>query len=375
MNTLILLFAFGQMDAAAVSQKLLNHFQSLNNGHIQGSFQVSTGTGNQSFTEKAEFDYYKKGVKAKYLEHNIEIKVKGKQLPQNQFISMEKFTNEFGLFSHNNDPVTGKYRLGGGILWEGKKSTLGVKTIEINRPLAPLTGNFAFTVVNMPTNPCFSFEELLGISKAELSEDQVDGQKAQLLTLRSAWGLVRIWLDPVLFRPIRVESELTGNTLQATGVTVEASQSKLEYKTLSYNRRYFYTYSPGKTILGVPTQIKMVEKSLDLIEGEQREVSEESLFIYSLVEPFSQSMNKNFIISSTAKNGTKIHINNQPQIAYHLEDGQLVLSANHKFLNQISQTVFGGIGFWQRFFLTLGPLLVTGIMAFWVWHRLRHKIQ
>ena len=88
MNTLILLFAFGQMDAAAVSQKLLNHFQSLNNGHIQGSFQVSTGTGNQSFTEKAEFDYYKKGVKAKYLEHNIEIKVKGNQLPQNQFISM-----------------------------------------------------------------------------------------------------------------------------------------------------------------------------------------------------------------------------------------------------------------------------------------------
>ena len=156
---------------------------------------------------------------------------------------------------------------------------------------------------------------------------------------------------------------------------MEASQSKLEYKTLSYNRRYFYTYSPGKTILGVPTQIKMVEKSLDLIEGEQREVSEESLFIYSLVEPFSQSMNKNFIISSTAKNGTKFHIDNQPQIAYHLEDGQLVLSANHKFLNQISQTVFGGIGFWHRFFLTLGPLLVTGLLALWGWRRFSHKIQ
>ncbi len=84
-------------------------------------------------------------------------------------------------------------------------------------------------------------------------------------------------------------------------------------------------------------------------------------------------MNDKMVISSTAKDGTTIHLSNQPQIAYHLEGGQLVLSANHTFLNKTSQTVFGSCGFWQRLTLGLVPLILTGSLGLFLWIRWRPK--
>ncbi len=374
MNAIILFFAFGQLDAVAVSQKLLSHFQSVDKVHIRGVFRESIG--DPPFISKYAFDFYKRGTSSKYLQKTVELLDGGKPIPPDQFNSFESFTDEFGAYSHSNDPVTGKYMYGFGVLWDGKKSNLGGKTVEINQPLAPLTGNFAFTEVNMPTNPCFSFEELLGISKAELAEGLVGDQKVPLLTLKSAWGLVRIWLDPLLFRPLRVEAERNSKCLQATGVTVEAAQKDKDYKSLVGKVTYSYVYSDKSNANQYPSKVLSKSFSKGILKNEEDIILEQTAtYDYELVEPFGKEMQKFLLVSSTAKNGTKFSIDNQPQIAYHLEDGLLVQSANHKFLNQISLTVFGGIGFWQRFFLTLGPLLVTGIMAFWVWHRLRHRIE
>ena len=224
MNTplLLLILSLGQPDAEAVSRKLLQHFQSMEDLHIKGEIHLNTN--HNAFISKSVFDFYKHGQRLKYFEKLVEFKNDLDEKKTENAHEFEEFKNEFGIFNINNDPKTGQFQIGMGTLFENKNDLLGFKRVYINYPLAPLTGNYAFTEVKMTQNPCYSFEELLQISKAELKEESLDSVACHLLTLTSPWGLVKIWVDPVRFRPLKAETFLTNKTLQSTGETVEISQ-------------------------------------------------------------------------------------------------------------------------------------------------------
>ncbi len=370
--SILALLAFAQPDATEVSRKLLKHFQNMEDLHFRGEFH-STDESTKS-TEKSVFDFYKKGEKLKYFEKLVELKNENDKDKIENANEFEFFKNEIGVFNINNDPKTGIFHVGTGDLFINNSDIIGLKLVYINKPLVPLTGNYGFTVANSPQNPCYSFEELLQISKAEVKKENLDGVDCQQLTLISPWGLVQIWVDPVLFRPLKAEAHLTNKSLQSTGETVEAAQKNRSYKTLKLKATYFYTYDPKETRFQIPQQVRQIQTETGRIGTEIHDTIDNCLIRYTLVEPFSSSMNNKMVISSTAKNGTTIHLPNLPQIAYHLEEGQLVLSANHQFLNKISQTVFGGPGFWQRLALILVPLVLTATLGLFLWIRWRPKI-
>jgi len=365
-------FTLGQPDAQGVSRKLLQHFQSMEDLHIKGETHSSAGP--IRYTSKSIFDFYKHGEILKYFEKLAEFQNENDKDKTENAHEFEYFKNEIGVFDINNDPKTGRFQIGDGLLFENKNKLLGFKRVCINGPLAPLTGNFAFTVVNSPQNPCYSFEELLRISKAELKEESLDGVACHLLTLTSPWGLVKIWVDPVRFRPLKAETFLTNKSLQSTGETVEASQKEMNYKTSNIKTTFIYTYDPTETRFQIPLQVRQLQTHNGIAGSEHHEIFLNNLISYTLVEPFSRSMNSKMVISSTAKNGTPFGLSSHPQIAYHLEEGQLVLSANHKFLNKISQTVFGAPGFWQRLTLILVPLFLSSALGIFLWIRLLHRV-
>ena len=120
-----------------------------------------------------------------------------------------------------------------------------------------------------------------------------------------------------------------------------------------------------------PKKVIIKNKNIGSYNNEEIIGSETNVITYKIIEPWTKDDPSIFRISSTAKNGTPFHLSSHPQIAYHLEEGQLVLSANHKFLNKISQTVFGAPGFWQRLTLILVPLILSTALGFFLWKRWR----
>ncbi len=167
--------ALSQPDAEEVSRKLLLHFQSLEDLHIKGEFQTTnSAAGPIEYSSKIVFDFYKHGGKLKYFEKLAEYQTIYEKETIENANEFEYFKNEAGFFNINNDPKTGRFQNGDGLLFDGKSDIIGLKSVYINKPLAPLTGNFAFTVVNMFQNPCYSFEELLQISKAELKKETLN---------------------------------------------------------------------------------------------------------------------------------------------------------------------------------------------------------
>ncbi len=367
--SVLIFFALGQQDVEGVSRKLLQHFQSMEDLHIKGELHSSAGP--FKYTSKSVFDFFKNGEKLKYFEKLVESQNETDKVKNENVHEFEYYKNESGLFNINNDPKTGQFQIGMGILFENNNDLLGFKRVYINKPLAPLTGNYAFTVVKMTQNPCYSFEELLQISKSEMKEESLEGAACHLLVLTSPWGQVKIWVDPVRFRPLKAETLLTNKSLQSTGETVEVSQKEMNYKTSNIKTTFIYTYDSKETRFQIPLQVRLLQTDSGIAGSEHHEMFDNCQINYTVVEPFSRSMNSKMVISSTAKNGTPFHLSSHPQIAYHLEEGQLVLSANHKFLNKISQTVFGSPGFWQRLTLILVPLILSTALGLFLWKRWR----
>ena len=373
---ILLLFLLGwelpgqnQIPNETIVNGLINHFESLDK--IQVSGIISDGLKHPESSD-AEFTFYKFGTKAKYIERTVEApSAKNKE---KYLYSKECYADNGGFFRVQNDPESGNYKEGYGDLYDVKNASTPLKQIEHQLAIAGLGGCFAYSYLKESLSPCYTIRELFSISKFIITDDSVGNAKAYKINTNSSWGTITFWVDINTFKPLLVRSDFKSSGLMPNGLILSAIEKDKPYKTSGTKEEYRYFYDEAFSA-DFPKKIIRGNSQTGLFNGE--EISSEGTIVITYTE-FKKLLNREsviFSISSTAKNGTKFHIDNQPQIAYHLEDGQLVLSANHKFLNQISQTVFGGIGFWHRFFLTLGPLLVTGLLALWGWRRFSHKIQ
>ncbi len=356
------------VDSRFVSNKLIAHFKGIDSVHIKGTNGYLSE--DKKSNSKEEFEFFKKGVDSKYISKTLSEAVNGVELKKSSFISSEKHVNKLGYYALNNDPVTGQFKNGSGILFDTANGWLGQKLVETGFPLSAIMGNFAFTEVNLSKNPFYTFEELIDISKATLSDDTIDKQPVFMLNLKSSWGVVNIWIDKKNYRPVKVESFLDESGLMANGMTVKQGQINSPFKCILTKTTYHFVYNPN-SYLNIPVRINYSQQYTMHPDAEQESPPLFFVYHYDTVEPFNSSMNSQFVISSTAKNGTPFHIDNQPQIAYHLEEGQLVLSASHKLLNQISKVTFGTISFWHRLLLSALPIAFLALVGFmfWRWRR------
>ncbi len=304
----------------------------------------------------------------KYIEFPINVNTKDKLDAANSF---EIYSNPNGHFRVQTDFKTGKIALTDGYFLE-PNNNVQYRLIEMNSALVGLSGYFAYSSLESDLNPCYTLGELFDISKVTVSEERLNQKEASKIVANSTWGTVTFWVDKLSLKPLKIVSVLTGSCKMANGLILSAVEANREYKTISQTREIDYSYEPSFSA-EYPKQVIIKSINVGSYNGEEIVGSGTNVITYKTIEKWTKDDASVFRISSTAKNGTPFHLSTHPQIAYHLEDGQLVLSANHQFLNKISQTVFGGPGFWQRLALILIPLVLTAALGLFLWLRWRPK--
>ena len=337
----------------------LTDFYKIGNLHISGK----TKTGVDVENEITKFNYYKNGFKLKLIQTT-------------NTGESSRYSDEKGFYTtyNNKKDDLGKIFNGYGFLYNNANLPIAIKQSESLPALMPLSGSFAQTIVNRSDNPCYSISELLSMSDMVVKEGSLNSKKVYVVELRSTWGLVTIWLDATLYAPLKAESYIVPSCLMATGKTLTQAQKENSYKTIAMRNIFIYEYEGSNNNKKFPSKIfqRTIENGI-ANETESVLIDFFTTIEYFIFEPLTNSMQNNFTISSTAKNGTPFTISNQPQIAYHLENGQLVLSANHQLLNKISHTVFGGPGFWQRLLVILIPSLLSAGLGYFLWRRWKPK--
>ncbi len=341
-------------------------FFDLNKPRITGHYSAQN---NKNTSPTVYFSYTANGVRFK-LEESLKFPKESAKHPEIMF--SEYYSDEMGFYTSFANQ-SGNFIKGYGHLFNRKENNLGVIFSGSKNTLLPISGNFAITIANSDENPCYSFEELIKGSNLETKDGLFENKPASILSMQSKWGNLVFWIDKNHKRPFKVESYINKSGVMATGLALEKAQYNSDYKTNFRKDTYIYFYNINNPS-NFPEEITVHTHEEGLYKNDEEITTDQTILIkYDRQKLSDKPVFENFRISSCAKNGTPFPITNHPQIAYHLEEGHLVLSANHKFLNKISQTVFGSPGFWQRLTLILVPLILSTALGLFLWKRWKPK--
>lgn len=343
--------------------QFVNRFESFDNIHVEG---ISSGALNDFVTLETEFKFFKSHNKSKYIHFPLNIDSEEKLAHANWY---EVYSNPNGHFRVQMDFKTKQISLTDGHLLDSNSKNQ-YKILEVNNDLVGLSGGFAYSSFQYELNPYYTLRELFDISKISVTDERLNQKDTSKIVAQSSWGTITFWVDKKSLKPWKVVSHCTGSCKMPNGLVLSAVEADREYKTVSMTTEFDYSYDDSFSKM-YPKKVTIKNKNIGFYNNEEVIGTGINVITYKIIEPWTKDDPSIFRISSTAKNGTPFGLSSHPQIAYHLEEGQLVLSANHKFLNKISQTVFGAPGFWQRLTLILVPLILSTALGLFLWKRWR----
>ncbi len=203
------------------------------------------------------------------------------------------------------------------------------------------------------------------------------GKEFSILEATSEWGRLEIWLDPSRgFAPFRIEQRKTSGDWYERGRALAS---------IPVRKGTIYPESPETAMLLDMQATEYAHlKDRDLVTGLTLHLETQFANGQSVVRQwtirfsdFDFAPHEAFAINTSVPNGTRVQVNDHPNIEYEWRDGKIVKKVNTASLNDLGGNFFKAGGWWRIVYILLGlvPILVAAVSVWWWMRRTRKKAK